>query len=410
MAEIVLAGADLVLPDRILTAGTLVVDRGCIVEVRQGSSQGGPGPGAALHGHLIVPGFVDAHIHGLEGFDTLDPGDPVAQLSVRLPRYGVTAFSPTSVTAAPAVLSRFLRQVRQARSAPQPGAARVLPAHIEGPFLHPDHAGAQDAARILEPHRALEAWNSSNGGHDDGGETLQLVEDCVPDVGVVTLAPETAGGLRLVEWLARRGIRPSMGHSSATYDEAMAAIAAGASRATHLFNCMPPLRHREPGLAGAVLQAPEVTAELIVDGVHVHPAFARIAIAAKGPSLLMAVTDGTALSGYRAADAALGGRRISARDGAARLDDGRLAGSIATMDHVFRMLVGPIGVSPVEAAAMCATTPARACGVTRSGALVRDAAADLAVLDRNLEVVQTYVGGQLAYARARRRRPSQASM
>lgn len=400
MAEIVLAGADLVLPDRVLTAGTLIVDTGRIVEVRQGATQAAPALGAALHAHIIVPGFVDAHVHGLEGIDTLGDGEPVREMAARLPCYGVTAFSPTSVTCAPAQLSRFLRQVGEVRGAPEPGAARVLPAHVEGPFLHPDYAGAQALDWLREPQAALDGWAAGNRDEESGAATLHVIDSCAPDVGVVTFAPELSGGLRLLEWLKGRGIRSSMGHSSATYDAALSAVAAGASLATHLFNCMPPLHHRNPGLAGAVLQSPEVAAEVIVDGVHLHAGVVRFAVAAKGPLLVLAVTDGTALSGLpEDSTADFGGRAIAVHGGAARLADGRLAGSVATMDRVFRALVGPVGLSLVDAATVCATTPARALGLTGGGALVRDAVADFVVMDRHLAVVQTYVGGRLAYAR-----------
>ncbi len=398
--ETVLAGADLVLPDRVLTAGTLIVDAGRIVEVRSGASPAAPSQGAGLHGHLIVPGFVDAHVHGVDGVDTLDQGQPIAAMAARLPRYGVTAFSPTSLTCAPQDLRRVLQQVRAARERPEPGASRVLPAHVEGPFLHHEYRGAQPAQWLRAPLAALEDWTAGGAGTDQGGATLGVLDAFAPDVDVVTLAPEIEGGLRLVQWLMARGIRVSVGHSSATYEQAMAAIGAGVTRATHLFNCMPPLRHREPGLAGAVLQSPDVAVEVIADGVHVHPAIVRLALAVKGSSLVLAVTDGTALSGESGRmTAQLGEQSVANAGGAARLADGRLAGSVATMDRVFRTLVGMAGVSLVDAAAMCATAPSRALGISGGGALVRAAAADFVVLDRRLEVVQTYVGGQLAFAR-----------
>ena len=192
----------------------------------------------------------------------------------------------------------------------------------------------------------------------------------------------------------------SLGHSAATYDEALSAIATGARQATHLFNRMPPLGHRAPGLVGAVLQAEDVTAELICDGVHVHPAMLHTAIAAKRPSGIMAITDGTAVSALPPGSrAALGGQTITAGESAALLQDGQLAGSVITMDRAFRTLVGRVGASLVDAATMCCTTPARALGLIGTGLLAVDAVADLVILDPRLEVVQTYVGGQLVYSR-----------
>jgi len=231
-------------------------------------------------------------------------------------------------------------------------------------------------------------------------DILREIERAAPDVGIVTLAPELEGGLDLIRWLTSRGHRVSLGHSAATYDESLAAIAAGAKHATHLFNRMPPLAHRAPGLAGAVLQTDEVAAELICDGIHVHPAFLRMAVAAKGPPRVMAITDGTSAAALpTGARARLGGQSITAGDSAAYLADGTMAGSVLTMDRSFHVLVAQVGLSLVDAAMLCSTTPARELGLVGHGLLTPDAAADVVVLDPQFSVVQTYIGGQLAYAR-----------
>jgi N-acetylglucosamine-6-phosphate deacetylase len=166
-----------------------------------------------------------------------------------------------------------------------------------------------------------------------------------------------------------------------------------------LFNRMPPLHHREPGLAGAVLTRQEVAAEVVCDGVHVHSPMIRVALAAKGIDRIMAITDGTAASGLSEGGvASLGGRRICVRNGAAYLDDGTLAGSAATMDRVFRFLVQQVRLSPSDASRICSTTPAAAMGLHGRGAIEKGAVADLVVLNRELTVTQTYVGGQLIYS------------
>ena len=215
------------------------------------------------------------------------------------------------------------------------------------------------------------------------------------------MAPEIDGGLDLVTWLTSRGLRVSLGHSGASYDEALAAIAAGARHATHLFNRMPPLDHRRPGLVGAILQTEEVAAELICDGVHIHPALVRTAVSAKRPSRIMAITDGTAAAGLVVGQrATLGDHAIIVGESAAFLEDGTLAGSILTMDRAFEMLVTEIGLSPVDAAVMCATTPARELGLVGHGVIAPDAVADLVVLDAQFNVVQTYIGGHVVFNRA----------
>jgi N-acetylglucosamine-6-phosphate deacetylase len=400
---IVLSGADLVLPDRIVSAGTLVLDQGLIVEIKAGGSGTAPVTSPfAFHNHYVVPGFIDVHVHGLEGFDSLGPGSPVAEIAARLPRYGVTAFCPTTIGCGPAALRRVLEQVREARESPSPRAARVLPAHLESNFISPGYIGAQPAGCLRSPKDGLAALDDAPRGQEPftAADILREVSRAAPDVGIVTMASELEGGLDLVSWLCAAGHRVSLGHSGATYDEALAGIAAGARHSTHLFNCMPPLHHRAPGLAGAVLQSEDVVAEIICDGVHVHPALVRAAVSAKGAAQVCAITDGTAAAGLApGATAMLGDRRITAGRGAAFLEDGTLAGSTLTMADAFKLLVERMGVSLVEAATICATTPARALRLVGYGVIARDAVADLVVLDPQFEVVQTYVGGRLAYTR-----------
>jgi len=392
---IVLSGASLVLPDRILSPGTLIVDGERIAEIRPDA----PSPGHsqslfAFHGHYIVPGFIDVHVHGVDGSDALDAGDAVAMIASRLPRYGVTAFCPTTVACEPQALRGLLDQVRRARETPVTSSARVLPAHLESNFISPEYAGAQPRSCLRAPRSA-----SLSGERFEGADILAEIERASPDVGIVTVAPEVDGVMELIPWLTTRGQRVSLGHSAATFDQAIAAIAAGARHATHLFNRMPPLHHRAPGLAGAVLQAEEVAAEIICDGFHVHPALVRMAIAAKTPSRILAITDATSVAGLPVGSRGrLGGQEITAGESTALLPDGTLAGSTLTMDRAFRMLVHN-GISIVDAATMCSTTSARELGLVGHGILKEDAVADLVVLDSQFAVVQTYIAGQLVYSR-----------
>jgi N-acetylglucosamine-6-phosphate deacetylase len=403
---IILSGADLVLPDRIVSGGTLVLDAGRIVEIDDHQR-----PSDArvsrhdLHGHLIVPGFIDVHVHGAEGTDTLGPSDAIRTLAALLPRHGVTAFCPTSLACDPATLRRMLTAVRDARSAPAPGAARVLPAHLESNFVSPEYAGAQPVECLRRPPPVMRDTRNDRDGHEPspsdftGGDILAEITRARPDVGIVTIAPELEGALDLIKHLSTAGHFVSLGHSGATYEQARAGIDAGARQATHLFNRMPPLSHRAPGLAGAILQSDEVAAELICDGVHVHPAVVRVAIGAKHASRIMAITDGTAGAGLPAGTrTAIGGRPITVRD-AAYLDDGTLAGSVLTMDLAFERLITLIGLTPVDAALLCSTTPARELGLHGHGVLAPGAVADLVVLDRKYRPAQTWIGGELVYDR-----------
>ena len=373
--RVLLCGADVVLPDRVVSNLTVVIEDGRIADLVAGPREVGPGETRHdLRGQFIVPGFIDVHVHGVLGVDVMDDAGAVERVARVLPQFGVTAFCPTSIACSPEALASFLAAVGAARMQRDPDAARVLPAHLETGFINPEYRGAQ-------PLEWISPWKT----------TSEVVFG--PDIGIFTMAPEIPGGFDLLRAARKAGIRVSLGHSGATYEQAVEAIELGANHATHLFNRMSPMTHRDPGLVGAVLERDEVAVEIIGDGFHVHPAVARIAIAAKGPSRVMAITDGTAGSGLpRGACATLGGRRITVGD-TATLDDGTFAGSVATMDRVFATLVTRMDQSLVDAATLCATTPARELGLTTQGAIVPGHMADLVVLSSSLQVVQTWIGG-----------------
>ena len=411
---IVLAGGDLVLPGKILTHASLLIDGARIAAVEPKARVDAAGATIIETPECyIVPGFIDVHVHGVDGHDILDEGTPVAQIASRFPRYGVTAFCPTTVACAPQALRAVLTQVAKARAARPANSARVLPAHLESNFINPDYRGAQPVeclrlpsdpvdrrAGLQEAHRAGLYAPPEQDGDFSTRDILDLITGARADVGIVTLAPELPGGVELVRALVTAGHRVSLGHSGASLEEAMAAIDAGAQHATHLFNRMVPMTHRAPGVAGAVLARDEVAAELICDGYHVHPAMSRIAISSKGVGRLMAITDGTAGSGLSVGSSTrLGGRRIHVTEHAAVLDDGTLAGSTLTMDRAFRTIVTAFGFSVAEAAVLCSTTPARELGLTGFGVLAVDAYADVAVLDRDFRVTRTFIDGREVYAR-----------
>jgi N-acetylglucosamine-6-phosphate deacetylase len=395
---IVLTGADLVTPDGIRHGGTLVIEGDRIVDVSDA-----PRPALAgadhidLRDHYIVPGFVDVHVHGIEGVDALDGPEAVQNIASRLPKYGVTSFCPTTVACDPETLRQALNSIAYARSLSVPSGARVLPAHLESNFINPAYRGAQPEHCLRTPPAPGVPRVPRLGGYD-GTDILEEIDQAGDAVKIVTLAPELNGAMDLIKHLVAAGRRVSLGHSGATFEQGQAAIAAGARHATHLYNRMPPLGHRDPGLVAAVLHSDEVVAEIICDGVHVHPAIVNFSVRMKHPERVMAITDATAAAGLPdGSHTKLGGSRITVARSAAYLEDGTLAGSIATMDKVFRFLVEDVALSPVDAARLCSTTPADELGLQGFGRVAKDSIADLVVLDRKFHVKHTFVGGRRVF-------------
>jgi N-acetylglucosamine-6-phosphate deacetylase len=397
MARTFLSGADLVLPDRVASGQTLVIDGGRVVEIVSGPRSLAAGEVRLDRpGHLVVPGFIDVHVHGAVGLDVLDGRGVVADLASRLPRWGVTAFCPTTVACGPAPLGEFLGEVRELRGG-LPRGARVLPAHLESNFINPEYCGAQPLVCLRRPPTTGARAGVVDSPDFTARDVLEVIDRFRPDIAIITMAPELDGGVSLLRAFVAAGVRVSLGHSGATFEEAQAAIAAGARQATHLFNRMRAMDHRDPGLAGAVLASEDVAAELICDGHHVHPAVMNVAIAAKGSSRMMAITDGTAGSGLPAGSRARLGRASITVGDVARLEDGTIAGSVLTMDRAFATLVTQCGLDVVRAAQLCATTPARELGLVGHGVIAAGATADFVLLDSRLNVVETWIGGERAW-------------
>jgi len=387
----VLSGADLVLPDRVIKRGSIVIEHGRIaaIETRVIDTRAGRVV-VDVSNCIIAPGFVDVHVHGVEGVDLLNGVDAVTDVARRLPKYGVTSFCPTSVACTPQRLTMLLDGVGRARAAVAPASARVLPAHLESNYINPEWNGAQPMHCL----RTYQPRGDRAEGDFASHEILQAIVAHRPNVGIVTLAPELPGGLELVRDLVMAGHRVSLGHTGATYEQAREAIAAGAHHATHLFNRMSSMTSRSPGVVGAVLESDAVAAEVICDGHHVHPSLVSMAIRLKSAGRMMAITDGTAAAGLPVGTRAqLGDQTIVAGLHTATLENGTLAGSMLTMDGAFRMLVSRLGLSLSDASRMCSTTPADAMKEREIGSLEVGKAADLVVLSADLRILQTYVAG-----------------
>lgn len=331
---------------------------------------------------VVAPGFYDLQVNGLQGLDAADGADAIAGIAARLPAHGVTAFCPTVITGPLERLVRAPAEAARAASAAGP-RARVLGIHQEGPFLSPARRGAHDPDHLRPPDAAR----------------VDRVIAAGPRI--VTLAPELPGALEAVARLAAAGIVVSVGHSDATAEVARQAFWAGARMATHLFNGMSPLGHRAPGVPGAVLTTPWVTAGLIADGLHVAPPVLEIVARTKGAAGIMLTSDAVAAAGSPPGRYRLGtqvvvsdGRRITLEDGVT------LAGSMATTDVLMRTMAQLPGAGLQAAITMATSTPARLLGETGRGTLRAGAAADLVVLTPDLQIQTTLIAGEIAYRRS----------
>ena len=325
------------------------------------------------HTPVLLPGFIDLHVHGGGGADTMDAGD-AAQTMARLhARHGTTALLATTMTAPLADIEAALRALAPALRQRSGGAARLLGVHLEGPYLSPDKLGAQPAyARA--PSLA---------------EVLAL--HAIAPIKLVTLAPEVSGMLALIPALVDAGMRVQIGHTAATYEQAVEAMQQGATGYTHLFNAMSALHHRAPGAAGAAL-AHAQHAEIIPDLLHVHPGAIRAALRAI-PGLFC-VSDATSATGMPDGDYRLGRQTVTKCLGGVRLADGTLAGSTLTLDQALRNLVA-IGLSLQDAAARVSTHAANYLRLPDRGRLQVGAVADIVVLDAaTLQLQQVWVEGQ----------------
>ncbi|HVN53810.1 MAG TPA: N-acetylglucosamine-6-phosphate deacetylase [Anaerolineaceae bacterium] len=334
-------------------------------------------------GLYVGPGLIDTHTHGGNGHDFMNCGETgLDEILTWLPSTGVTRVVPTLAASSHEAGLEMIRCLVEAMRRPSRGA-KIVGLHLEGPFLSLEKRGDQPAEAVRLP---------------DLAEMQALIAAGEGAVRMVTLAPELPGAIDLVRWLAGEGVRVSAGNSAATYEETCAAIEAGLSRVTHLYNAMPPFDHRRPGLAGAALSRAELCAEIILDGIHVHPAAAHAALRAKGADRLILVTSATQAAGrgdgeYTSPD----GQRIFVKDGAARLENGSLAGSILTLDRAVANACAFFNLPPERAIQLASRSPAISLGLSELGALRPGCTADVILFDAGIHVQAAFVAGRRVY-------------
>ncbi len=334
---------------------------------------------------VVAPGFVDLHVHGAAGLDLMDGSMSTLQtVSRTLARYGTTSFLATTMSAPDAELESAILGLAGLRHAATDGA-RMFGIHMEGPFLNPLRRGTHvpDTLKMA-----------------DRQSFLRLVELSENAIRRLTIAPEMDPGCELIRSAAELGITVSLGHSDATEKQARAAVDAGATQATHTFNAMRPFHQREPGILGVALTDDRVYAEIIVDGVHTLPGSVELLLRAKGVDRVPLVTDGSSGLGMPDGLYPLGGKTVIVKNGECRDSEGHLAGSTLTLDRAVRNLIKWLDVPLHEALIMASATPARSMRLGNGmGIICPDADADLVFLDRDLQVVQTMVGGRIVYTR-----------
>jgi N-acetylglucosamine-6-phosphate deacetylase len=360
-------------------ADAVLVDGDTITWVGRGRPPEGPDEEVVVEpGEVIAPGFIDLQVNGYGGHDAAAGAGAIAAISEALPASGVTAFLPTLISSPVDEGATFVAAVG---AAAESRGARVLGAHIEGPFINPSFRGAHNRENLADPTP----------------ERIDVLEAARPRM--VTLAPELPGALAAIERLHRAGIVVSAGHTGADFEQGKRAIDAGIRFGTHIYNQMSQVHHRNPGIALALLLDARVTVGLIADGVHVHPSICEQLVRIKGTSRIALTTDQTSAAGMPAGAYSLSDRSVVSDGTSVRLQDGTLAGSAARMDDLVRLMARLPGMTASQAIEMATGVPAKVLEEGRLGRIAPGACSDLVVLDSDLRVRLTMVRGVVQFRR-----------
>lgn len=329
-------------------------------------------------GNLLIPGMIDVHIHGANGFDMMDGTlKSIQEVSKTCAKTGCTSFLPTSVSSSIDDLIQMIQNVKKVIG--NELGAKIEGIHLEGPYLNVKRKGMQNEKFLRHPNL---------------DEMKRILDEANGLIKMVTIAPELPGGMEMVEFLKERGIIVALAHSDATYEEAKEAFSKGASHITHCFNGMRPIHHRDPGIVVAAFEEIHVSLQAIVDHVHLHPAIVRLMHQIKGPEGIVLITDALQAMYMGDGNYEFGGHHVTVTDGVARLADGTLASSTVTMNEALKKTV-ECKIPLTDAVYMASTTPANLLGLEKKGRIVVGADADLVLIDSEFNVHWTMIDGQI---------------
>jgi N-acetylglucosamine-6-phosphate deacetylase len=381
MQKTFISGGAILTPLQVLPDHTLVIEGGKILAIEAGKIAGGPADRRIdSEGFWVIPGLLDIHTHGAVGYDTMDATtEAIGAMALYFARHGVTGFLPTTVSESKEAIWRAIENLSNCPQSEH--GARHLGVHVEGPYLNPAQRGAQAEQHLRAPDlREYERWLSAG------------------NVKFMTLAPELDGAPILIEHGVHQGIEFAVGHSTANYEQVLLAADGGLHHATHIFNGMRGIHHRDPGTTGAILTDDRIYAHVIADGIHLHPAIVKLIIRAKGTSRTILITDSMRATGCPDGKYHLGSETITVRNGIPRTEAGGLAGSTLTMDQALRNVIRFCDLSLGDALVMATITPAEALHLEGvKGVLGPGADADIVLLDQNLHVHMTMIAGKIVF-------------
>lgn len=383
--RLLIKNAKVVMLDKIRIIRNVILENGKITNLTDSNQNlGAFDTVIETNEQYLMPGFIDIHMHGNSGVDIMESD---RNSLTRIAKYqlsrGVTAFLGATISADKTKLFKVTEKITDYVKSQETDVSELLGLYLEGPFFNPERKGAHSENYLRQP---------------DLEEMKSLLDKVGGVIKVVSLAPELEGADELISYLARKNVKIALGHTEATYETAMKAIRMGASIATHLFNAMSPLKHREPGVVGACLDSPRIFAELIADGVHLHDAVIRLTCKCKGAERVVLISDQIRAAGLPDGDYTLAGEKIRVIEGVARTLEGNLAGSTGDLFQGFRRLVDKIGIKLEDAVRMVTFNPAKAIGIHKiMGNIDIGMQADLLLLNKDLGLEMVIKKGKVVY-------------